>query len=170
MSKTELKRYLRDLTKEQLEEQVQTLYDKFSPVKTYYDFVFQPNERKLALDARTKIAQEYFPVSARRPKLRRSTAQNIIKHFCTLEVDSYVIADIMLFAIEIAQIYTADKPIKQEAFYKGMCVGFKQAVQFVNAARISSDFKSRMDQIYLNVNQQNWPNAYDFEQPYFMLD
>jgi hypothetical protein len=74
MSKTELKRYLRDLTKEQLEEQVRTLYDKFSPVKTYYDFVFQPNERKLALDARTKIAQEYFPVSSRRPKLRRSTA------------------------------------------------------------------------------------------------
>jgi hypothetical protein len=170
MSKTELKRYLRDLTKEQLEEQVHTLYDKFSPVKTYYDFVFQPNERKLAMDARTKIAQEYFPVSARRPKLRRSTAQNIIKHFITLEVDSYVIADIMLFAIEIAQTYTAEKPIKQDAFYKGMLVSFKQAVQFVNASGIGSDFKSRMDQIYGAVNQQNWPNAYGFEQPYFMLD
>jgi hypothetical protein len=170
MSKPELKRYLRDLTKEQLEEQVHTLYDKFSPVKTYYDFVFQPNERKLALDARTKIAQEYFPVSSRRPKLRRSTAQNIIKHFKTLEVDSYVIADIILFAIEIAQTYTAEKPIKQVAFYKGMLVGFKQAVQFINASGIGSDFKTRMDQIYGSVYQQNWPNAYDFEQPYFMLD
>jgi hypothetical protein len=169
MSKTELKKYLRELTKEQLEDQVLTLYDKFSPVKTYYDFVFHPNERKLAMDARSKIAQEYFPVSSRRPKLRRSTAQQIIKHFLTLEVDPYLIADIMLFAIEIAQTYKAEKPIKQEAFYKGMQVAFSQAVHFVNSSGIGSEYKSRIDQIYQTVNQQKWPNAYQFEQPYFML-
>jgi hypothetical protein len=39
MSKRELK-YLKDLTKEQLEEQMIRLYEKFSPVKVYYNFVF----------------------------------------------------------------------------------------------------------------------------------
>jgi hypothetical protein len=101
--------------------------------------------------------------------LRRSTAQQIIKHFLTLEVDPYLIADIMLFAIEIAQTYTAEKLIKQEAFYKGMQVAFSQAVHFVNSSGIGSEYKSRIYQIYQTVNQQKWPNAYQFEQPYFML-
>lgn len=121
MSKTQLKKYTKELTKDQLEEQILLLYDKFPSVKTYYDFVFQPNERKLANDARVKIAQEYFPNSAKRPKLRRSIAQKILKHFISLGVDPFVIADLMLFAIEIAQSYTADKPSKQDAFTKACC-------------------------------------------------
>lgn len=35
MSKRELKKYVAQLTKEQLEEQVMELYEKFSPVKVY---------------------------------------------------------------------------------------------------------------------------------------
>jgi hypothetical protein len=35
------------LTKEQLEEQMIELYEKFSPVKVYYNFVFNPNEDKI---------------------------------------------------------------------------------------------------------------------------
>ena len=42
MSKRDLKKYLVNLSKEQLEEQLIELYEKFSPVKVYYDFVFNP--------------------------------------------------------------------------------------------------------------------------------
>ena len=44
MSKRDLKKYLNELNKEQLEGQIIELYDKFSTVKVYYDFVFNPNE------------------------------------------------------------------------------------------------------------------------------
>ena len=47
MSKRDLKKYLGELNKEQLEEQIIELYEKFSPVKTYYDFVFNPKEDRL---------------------------------------------------------------------------------------------------------------------------
>ncbi len=47
MSKRDLKKYLAELSKEQLEEQIIELYEKFIPVKTYYDFVFNPKEDKL---------------------------------------------------------------------------------------------------------------------------
>ena len=40
MSKRNLKVYLADLTKKQLQEQIIELYEKFGNVKTYYDFVF----------------------------------------------------------------------------------------------------------------------------------
>ena len=46
MSKRALKAYLGELTKKQLQEQVLDLYTRFKPVKTYYNFVFNPKEEK----------------------------------------------------------------------------------------------------------------------------
>ncbi|RZJ60320.1 MAG: hypothetical protein EOO45_24555, partial [Flavobacterium sp.] len=69
MSKRELKKYLSSLPKEELQEQMMALYDKFSDVKAYYDFVFNPKEEKLEQEAKSKIANEYFPIKSKRPKL-----------------------------------------------------------------------------------------------------
>ena len=81
MSKRALKSYLDELTKKQLQEQVLDLYTRFKPVKTYYNFVFNPKEEKLLDDAKFKISKEYFPVNTRKPKTRRSVAHKIIKPF-----------------------------------------------------------------------------------------
>ena len=61
MSKRDLKKYLSSLDKNQLEEQLVELYDKFKDVKVYYDFVFNPNEQSLVKEAKIKISNEYFP-------------------------------------------------------------------------------------------------------------
>ncbi|SFD90979.1 DUF6155 family protein [Flavobacterium phragmitis] len=169
MSKRDLKKYLGELTKEQLEEQLIELYEKFAPVKTYYDFVFNPKEDKLLQEAKVKISQEYFPIKkpgARwRPKakMRRSVAQKLIKHFMTLGVDSFVLADIMLYNIEIAQTYSSQNYIKQELFYKSMLNSFEQAVNFIVSNGIFSDFKLRINAILEEIVTQKWKNKYDFE-------
>ena len=150
MSKRDLKKYLTGLNKEQLEEQIIELYEKFSPVKVFYDFVFNPKEDKLLQESKTKISQEYFPVKKPgakwRPKakMRRSVAQKIIKHFVLLGVDPFVIADVMLYNIEIAQTYSSGNFIKQELFYKSMLNSFEQAVNFVISNGVLSEFKPRI--------------------------
>ena len=95
MSKRDLKKYLTTLKKEQLEEQILELYEKFNAVKVYYNFVFNPKEDRLFQEAKFKISNEYFPIKGNKPKLRRSIAQKIIKHFITLGVDSFIIADVI---------------------------------------------------------------------------
>jgi hypothetical protein len=45
MSKRDLK-YVNELTKEQLEEQILELYEKFSSVKVYYNFVLTLRKKK----------------------------------------------------------------------------------------------------------------------------
>ena len=166
MSKRDLKKYLGGLDKEQLQEQLIELYEKFSTVKEYYDFVFNPKEEKRLQEAKLKISNEYFPVSnngkKRKPKMRRSVAQKYIKHFITLGVDSFVIADVMLYTIEIAQIFSAENSIKQDAFYKSMYNSFEQAVQFLIANGILGEFKSRILAIYEEVIHQKWKNRTDF--------
>ncbi|MBB1194351.1 hypothetical protein DNC80_11840 [Flavobacterium sp. SOK18b] len=167
MSKRDLKKYLAELNKEQLEEQIIELYEKFSPVKVYYDFVFNPKEDQLSKEAKVKIAYEYFPVkkSGRRsrPKMRRSVAQKYIKHFIALGVDPFVIADLMLYNIEIAQTFASENAIKQDLFYKSMFNSFEQVVVYLIANAILADFKARLNQIQLAVIDQKWYNTPEFD-------
>lgn len=163
MSKRDLKIYLQELTKEQLEEQVLDLYTRFKPVKTYYNFVFRPNEDKLLDEAKFKIGKEYFPVNGRKPKARRSVAQKIIKHFIQLGVEPFIIADVMLFNIEVALQYNEDKQIRQEAFYKSMHRSFEDAVSFINEHGLMTDFVPRVSIIVKSVKTQEWYNLEGFE-------
>ena len=176
MSKRDLKKYLAQLNKEQLEEQIIELYEKFSPVKVFYDFVFNPKEDKLLQEAKMKISHEYFPIKKAgakwkpKAKLRRSVAQKYIKHFVSLGVESFVIADLMLYNIEIAQTFSADNYIKQELFYKSMLNSFEQAVNFVISNEILTEFKPRIASIYEQTLKQKWKNKYDFEVIFDKID
>ena len=162
MSKRDLKKYISSLNKKQLEEQIIELYDKFLPVKTYYDFVFNPKEDKLLEECKIKISNEYFPTRGKKAKVRRSVAQKYIKHFISLGVDCYIIADVMLYNIEIAQSYSSEKVIKQELFYKSMFNSYEQTVSYLIQNGILNDFKGRLESINEEVIKQNWLNSYDF--------
>ena len=167
MSKRDLKKYLTELNKKQLEEQVLKLYEKFSAVKTYYDFVFNPKEDTLLKECKIKISNEYFPQKTsgkpRRPKMRRSVAQKNIKHFILLGADPFIIGDVMLYAIEIGQTFSAEKVVKQESFYKSMLNSFEQAVIFMIANGILNEFKSRIVAISNETMKQDWYNKQEFE-------
>ncbi|MEY4012824.1 MAG: hypothetical protein RIT22_1948, partial [Bacteroidota bacterium] len=182
MSKRDLKKYVSELNKEQLEEQIIDLYEKFQPVKVYYNFVFNPKEESLLQDSKLKISNEYFPIKKlgrrSKPKMRRSVAQKLIKHFVVLGVDPFVIADVMLYNIEIAQAYSSENPlynieiaqayssenpIKQELFFKSMFNSFEQAVEFIISNGIYAEFKTRIGSIFQETVEQKWINQYEFE-------
>lgn len=167
MSKRDLKKYVSELNKEQLEEQIIDLYEKFQPVKVYYNFVFNPKEESLLHDSKLKISNEYFPIKKlgrrSKPKMRRSVAQKLIKHFVVLGVDPFVIADVMLYNIEIAQAYSSENPIKQELFFKSMFNSFEQAVEFIISNGIYAEFKTRIGSIFQETVDQKWINQYEFE-------
>lgn len=167
MSKRDLKKYLSELNKAQLEEQIIELYEKFSPVKVYYNFVFNPKEETLLQECKLKISNEYFPVksSGRRskPKMRRSVAQKYIKHFILLGVDPFVIADVMLYNIEIAQAFSSENTIKQELFYKSMFNSFEQALTFLISNGILAEFKKRIIAIHDETVAQKWKNKSEFQ-------
>jgi Family of unknown function (DUF6155) len=166
MSKRDLKKYLTELDKSQLEEQIMELYEKFTPVKVYYNFVFNPKEENLLSECRLKISQEYFPIKksgrGSRPKMRRSVAQKHIKHFITLGVDPFIIADVMLYTVEIAQVFSGENPVKQDSFYKSMFNSFEQAVIFIIGNGILSDFKKRIQAIHQETIDQKWHNELEF--------
>ena len=60
MSKKDLKLYIHELDKEQLEDQIIDLYTRFKEVKEYYDFAFNPKENKLMEECKLKISKGVF--------------------------------------------------------------------------------------------------------------
>ena len=80
-----------------------------------------------------------------------------------LGVDSYIVADIMLYNIEIAQTFSSQNFIKQELFYKSILNSFEQAVNFIVSNGIFNDFKLRINAIQNETSEQKWKNKYEFE-------
>jgi len=161
MSKRALQKYIKELKKKELENQLLDLYLRFPVVKEYYDFVFNPKEDKLVQTAKTKISNEYFPLKRKRPKARRSVAQKLIKHFNKLGVEPHLIADVMLFNLEIAQSYSFERNVP-DSFFKSMSNSFTEAVHFVAVNGLLADFKNRILKIYTTTQDENWPFKEEF--------
>jgi transcriptional regulator with PAS, ATPase and Fis domain len=163
MSKRELRKYLKDLNKEQLEDQLLDLYNRFKEVKEYYDFAFNPRENELLEQCRFHISKEYFPVNSRKAKMRRSVAQKWVKKLILFDADASLIADLMFFNIEIAQSFSGEHFVRQEAFYSSFFKSFDEALRFVSEKGILSEFKGRIEKIAGDAWDQKWPNRKAFE-------
>lgn len=163
MSKKALKKYLSSLEKDQLEEQVMDLYQRFDDVRTFYNFIFNPKEDKLIGEAKFKISKEYFPPNKRRAKARRSVAHKQIKHFITLGVEPTLIADLMLYNIETAQAFSVDSRLITDSFTKSMYKSFEQAVNFIIQNGLTSQFVVRILKVREEAKFQRWSNSAKFE-------
>ena len=162
MSKRALKKYLDELDREALQEQLLDLYNRFPPVKTYYDFVFNPREDKLLQEARGKIREEYFPRRRKRAKARRSVAQKYIRHFQTLGMDPTLLADFMAYNLETALAFERTRRCG-DAFYKSMLLSFRQWLAYLNYHGIQEPFGKRLHDLIQGISSAKWPNAEAFD-------
>ena len=162
MSKRELRKYLKELTKEQLEDQIIDLYERFKPVKEYYDFAFNPKENELIEQCRFQISKEYYPVGSRKAKMRRSVAQKWIKKLMLFDADASLLADVMFFNIEIALTFSGEHFIRQESFFTSMYKSFDETLRFVSEKGILAEFKGRIEKIAGDTWDQKWPNRNAF--------
>ncbi|HZL08721.1 MAG TPA: DUF6155 family protein [Prolixibacteraceae bacterium] len=163
MSKRELRKYLKELTKQQLEEQIVDLYDRFKNIKEYYDFAFNPKENELIEQCHFQISKEYYPVNSRKAKLRRSVAQKWIKKLILFDADASLLAEVMFFNIEIAQTFSSEHIIRQETFFTSMYKSFDEALRFVSEKGVLPEFRGRIEKIAGDAWDQKWPNRKAFE-------
>ena len=158
MSKRALKKYLTGLKKPELEEQMVDLYDRFPSVKQYYDFVFNPREDKWVQEAKVKKA-----------RARRSVAQKYIKQFLKLGMAPHLIADVMLYNLEVAQSFSKERNVP-DAFYKSMLNSFTQLIQHVSLYEMLPDFKDRIIEVYNTALEQNWEYSEGFTRALDIID
>lgn len=159
VSKRDLKKYLAQMDAQTLSDQIIELYEKFPPVKTYYDFVFKPDEHKRLGEARQKIKSEYFPEKRKRARLRLSVAHKYLKHFETLGVDAQLRAELMAFNIETALSYTSKRSVKSEAFYKSITQSFVQWLTFLDRQALIGNFLPQIQTLADECAKQQWQQS-----------
>lgn len=163
MGKHHVKKYLHNLPKEDLVEQVIELYESSKEVKKYYDFILKPDATKVIDDWKAKIGKEYFPSNGRKPKARRGTAQKAVREMVYLGFTPDLIADMRLFAIEIAIVFTESKLMKNDAFFKSFLRQYSESLAYLKQNGMLSDFKPRCLNIRNRVKDAGWPNRSEFE-------
>ena len=161
MSKRAFKRYLEESPKEELAEQLLSLYSKYKPVKKYYDFIFNPQEEKLVNEAKVKVSNEYFPLRRKRPRARPSVAQNFIKEFKNLEMQPSWVAELMVYNLEVAHTFSIQRA-RPDKFYKSMLNSFKEAVRYVNYHSLRDQYFERLRVFYKATLDSGWPFEEEF--------
>jgi len=162
MSKRALKKYVSDLDREALAEQLLDLYDRFPDVKAFYDFVFNPKEEELLREAKTRISREYTARGRRRPKARRSVAQKYLRQYRTLGMDPLFLADLMAFNLETAFRYEQTRRCA-DSFYRSMLNSCREWAAHLVHNGIWQTEQGRFTAFLDGVRQAAWPNLNDFE-------
>ncbi len=161
MSKRKLNKYLQTLDAQALREQLMDLYSRFPEVKTYYDFVFDPQEDKLLAEAAGRISEEYFPRRRKRAKARRSVAHKYIRHFRTLGVAPSVLAELMAFNLETALQYEKLRNCP-DAFYRSMYKSYREWGQHLVHHGIYGEYQERFSRFTEAVAAAGWPGQEAF--------
>ena len=96
MSKAEVKKYIKSLERNSLEELVMDLYSARKEAKEYLEYVIKPNDKGKLEEYREIITKEFFP-SRGESKMRFSVCRKAVSEFKSLDPAPEFLADLMLY-------------------------------------------------------------------------
>ena len=146
MSKTELKKHLQSLTKEQVIEQVLELYGNCKPAKEYFEYFLKPDEQGQFEKYKAIIINEFYPKENRfNPSLRFSVAKKAIADFRLLKPSPLLLADLLVTLHETACQFTNEYGDMSEQYYDSTVTNFETALKFLQQNNLLADFKLRCE-------------------------
>ncbi len=144
MSKTELKKHLLSLSKEQVVEQVLGLYDTCKPAKEYFEYLLNPDEKGQFEKYKAIIINEFYPKGKYvEPKTRFSVAKKAIADFRSLNPSPKLLGDLMVTLPEMACEFTFDYGDMWEQYYTSAATNFELALKFLQRNGLLEQFKLR---------------------------
>jgi len=155
MKINELKKALKDSTKEDLIKDIVDLFKKNTFVKDYYDSKYSTDNLSILNKYKDIIRNEFFPERGN-GKARLSVAKKAITEFKKISQDKALIADLMIFYVEVGVEYTNTYGDIYESFYLSMEGVYEQAVNFIFDNDISILFKERCEEIVHDTDGMGW--------------
>lgn len=156
MKVNELKKKLNAKSKEDLIKDILDLFKKNQFVKDYY--LVQKSDKNnspVFLKHKEIIETEFFPKRGD-GKARLSVAKKAVSEFKKLSSNKMLIADLMIFYVEIGVNYTNEYGDINENFYFSMESMYEQALKFISANNLSNSFQDRCLEIVENTVNIGW--------------
>ncbi len=154
-SKKELKKFLNELSKEELVKEVEKLYSKFSQVKTFYDVDLSGDTYALLETAKSKIKNEYFPARGH-PKARSGEVKKIIDEFAKISIHPKDVIELYLFRFDMAVMFTNEYGDIDEPFYDSAYNAFAKALKLIEKHDYQNEFKMKCWEIVNSLKPIGW--------------
>lgn len=147
MSKTELKKHLVSLSKEQIIEQVLALYGTCKPAKEYFDYYLHPDEKGQFEKYKAIVINEFYSQSKSGfGKMRFSVAKKAIADFRKLNPSPELLGDLMLVLPESAWEVSFNSSDLWEQFYESAVNNYEAALKFLQKHNLLKQFQLRCQQ------------------------
>lgn len=156
MKISDLKRNLKDATKEDLIKDIVDLFNKDPFVKEFYSIKFcNDSTSSILIKHKDIIENEFFPKRGH-GKGRLSVAKKAITEFKKLSGDKRSIADLMIFYVEMGVKFTDYYGDIDEPFYLSMERMYERALKFIVGNNLIDDFDTRCLQIVNDTRGIGW--------------
>jgi len=156
MNINELKRNLKESTKEQLIKDIVDLFKKNEFVKDYYNSKFSDdNSLSVLIKHKDIIENEFFPENGF-GEARLSVAKKAITEFKKISNDKALIADLMVFYVENGVKYTDCYGDINEPFYLSMESMYERAIKLITDSGLVSKFNERCLKIVRDTTGMGW--------------
>ena len=156
VTRTELKRFLGQLPKDQLINQVLDLWATFFQVQDYYQAKVRPANDDAVREKYRKIVQHEFYPTRGFGKLRLSVARKAVADYKKIAVSAEGVADLMLFYVEMGVRFTNDYGDIEEAFYLNMERMYASALKWIQKHGLEQQFEKRCAKVVEDTRGIGW--------------
>lgn len=158
-AKNDLKKYLKELTKAELEKEVEKLYSKFKPVQEYYAMELNAEAgQELLKKYKSLLLKEYYPnrKSGMPGEARASVARKIVTDFSKVSVFIQDTIELMLYRVELCVEFTSDYGDIDEAFYTSTENAFEKVAKLIKDNKLVDDYKDRCKRLVAKTENFGW--------------
>lgn len=154
MGLREVKTELNKLDKEDLVKHISELYKKYKPVKEYFDFYVNPDEKILLEQYKGKVTEGFFP--KRGYQLKLSISRKAINDFKKLGTSAESLADLLLHFVENGVEFTNEYGDIDENFYTSIENTYSNALDLIDKNGLLDKFEKRANKIVVNTENIGW--------------
>jgi hypothetical protein len=158
ITRTELKRFLNDLPKDRLVNQVVDLWATLPQVQDYYEAKVRPgNDEHVRQKYRAIVEREFYPARGL-PKMKLSVARKAVMDYKKIAASAEGAADLMIYYVETGVRFTNDYGDIGEAFYSSMAGMYASALEWI----AKHDLKPQFEQRCAAIVQDSYDCGYGF--------
>jgi len=155
MKINDLKKILKELTKEELIKSIVDLYKKNEFVKDYYSSKYADDSNlSVLIKHKDVIDNEFFPARGD-GRGRLAVAKKAITEFKKISNDKNSIAELMIFYVETGVKYTECYGDIDEPFYLSMESMYERAMKYI-VSNLIGEFNDRCLKIVNDTTDMGW--------------
>lgn len=156
ITQNKLKRYLQDLSEEELRQEILRLYGSIPLVKEFYQLELSPDVNSLAQDYKRKIHRYYFPKGRNIKRPKAAKMRELIRNFQRISPFPFDVADLLLYQIECMVDFSKENGYISKSFQQTIVSRYKEALSIISKEMLKPDFMKRSQDILKEARFMRW--------------